>query len=31
MICPNCQSFETELIKGKELYIKAITGETKDP
>ncbi|MDA3871366.1 MAG: hydrogenase maturation nickel metallochaperone HypA [Candidatus Marinimicrobia bacterium] len=30
MICPNCQSFETELIKGKELYIKAITGETKD-
>lgn len=30
MICPDCQSFETEIISGKELYIKTITGETKN-
>ena len=30
MICPYCQSFETKLISGKELYIKTITGETKN-
>ncbi|MEA3499830.1 MAG: hydrogenase maturation nickel metallochaperone HypA [Candidatus Marinimicrobia bacterium] len=29
VICPHCQSFETEIISGKELYIKTITGEIK--
>ncbi|MEA1987306.1 MAG: hydrogenase maturation nickel metallochaperone HypA [Candidatus Marinimicrobia bacterium] len=30
LICPNCQSFETEILSGKELYIETISGETNN-
>ncbi len=30
LICPKCNSFETDFLSGKELYIKTISGETNN-